>query len=292
MGSQHGKPLALAPRSGNARGAPVDAGAGLLPSRVVRARPDSIFAPAFPKAAPWVNVASLRMDQQAGQPVLVEFWDFCRVNSLRTLPYVKAWHERYADAGLRVVGIHTGGFAGSRDEDAIRAAVARLGIAYPVVIDSDLALWDLYGNQGWPARYLWDQRGCLVSMHYGEGAYAETETEIQGLLGAEREPLPPVRAEDDPDAVLVPQTDDHFGPYEGPFAAGEVWAVLDGRGRVTVNGTDVAVDGVGCYPLLRFPHHTSGMLSLEIGSGVACLQTCFTPGVDPERRVPGPPVGA
>ncbi|MDQ5809122.1 MAG: DipZ protein, partial [Actinomycetota bacterium] len=67
---------------------------------------DTITAPPFPAKLPWVNVASLRMDQQGGLPVLVEFWDFCRVSSLRTLPYVKAWHERYAGAGLRVVTVH------------------------------------------------------------------------------------------------------------------------------------------------------------------------------------------
>ena len=78
----------------------------------------------------------LRMDQQLGRPVLVEFWDFCRPNSLRTLPYVTAWHERYAAAGLRVIGVHSPGFEPARDGDAARAAVARLGIEYPVVSTS------------------------------------------------------------------------------------------------------------------------------------------------------------
>ena len=98
----------------------------------------------------------LRMDQQRGKVVLVEFWDFCRVNSLRTLPYLKAWHERYADAGLRIVQVHTGGFLPARSEDNVRRAVERLEIAWPVAIDSELEVWDIYGNQGWPARYLWD----------------------------------------------------------------------------------------------------------------------------------------
>ncbi len=126
--------------------------------------------PPFPRELPWINVAPLRADKQRGRPVLVEFWDFCRINSLRTLPYVKAWHERYAQHGLRVISIHTGGFDCSRDLDNVRAAVQRLGIEHPVVVDSELELWDFYGNQGWPARYLWDQEGALFSMHYGEGA--------------------------------------------------------------------------------------------------------------------------
>src|SRR4051812_42109702 len=172
----------------------------------MRAPPDAIPAAPFPNGLPWINVAPLRMDKQRGRPVLVEFWDFCRINSLRTLPYVKAWHERYAPHGLRVIGIHTGGFECSRALENVQAAVARLAIEYPVVVDSDLELWDLYGNEGWPARYLWDQRGALFSMHYGEGAYTETEREIGELLGIEVQPLAPLRPEDAPDALLPAQT--------------------------------------------------------------------------------------
>ncbi len=174
----------------------------MLPSPAVRAPPNAIVAPPFPRKLRWINVATLRMEQQRGRPVLLEFWDFCRINSLRTLPYLRAWHERYEEAGLRVIGVHTGGFECSRDEHAIRAAVERLGIAHPVVIDSQLEIWDLYGNRGWPARYLWDQRGALYSLHYGEGAYQETEREIQDLLGIDEPLLPPLRPEDEPGAQL------------------------------------------------------------------------------------------
>ena len=236
----------------------------------------------FPGTCPWINVATLRMDQQRGRPVLVEFWDFCRVNSLRTLPYVRAWHERYAEAGLRVIGVHTGGFPPSQDHEAVRAAVARLGIDHPVVIDTDLAIWDLYGNEGWPARYLWDRELKLHSMHYGEGAYAETEREIQALLGVEREPVAPVRPEDEPGLLLPPQTEDQPGAYSGPYEAGAVWAVLDGRGIVRANGREIAVEHPGCFALLEHAHHTAGMLVLEVGDGVECLATCFTPGIAPD----------
>ena len=114
--------------------------------------------------------------------MLVEFWDFCRPNSMRTLPYVKAWHERYAAEGLRVVGVHCPGFEPSREEQAVREAVARLGIAYPVLIDSELELWQEYENEGWPARYLFDGRARLFEFHYGEGDYEGTELAIQELL--------------------------------------------------------------------------------------------------------------
>jgi thiol-disulfide isomerase/thioredoxin len=238
-----------------------------------------IPAPPFPREATWINVASLRMDKQRGRPVLVEFWDFCRVNSLRTLPYLKAWHERYADAGLRVIGVHTGGFACSRDEAAIRRAVERLGIEYPVVVDNALEIWDHYGNQGWPARYLWDARGALFSFHYGEGAYEETEREIGELLGIDVEPVAPVRPEDEPGLLLPAQTADQLGPYEGPYEAGGVHVVCDGAGLLTVNGAGVAIDGCGVYPVIEHDRHTEGVLELRPGAGVTVLATCFTPGL-------------
>jgi hypothetical protein len=93
----------------------------------IRAPTENIPAPPFPARLPWINVASLRMDQQIGRPVLIEFWDFCRPNSIRTLPYMRAWHERYAPLGLRVIGVHSSGFEPSDDPDAVTAAVARLG---------------------------------------------------------------------------------------------------------------------------------------------------------------------
>jgi len=245
----------------------------------MRAPPSAIPAPPFPRELEWVNVAPLRMDKQLGRPVLVEFWDFCRVNSLRTLPYLMAWHERYAADGLRVIGIHTGGFTPARDPAAVRAAVARLGIEYPVVIDERLELWDFYGNEGWPARYLWDQQGALYSLHYGEGAYAETEREIQALLGVERELVGPLRPEDEEGILLPAQTEDQPGAYSGPYEAGGVWAVLEGEGEVRANGRAIAVAGPGCYALVEHPHHTAGVLDLGVGDGVTCHATCFTPGV-------------
>jgi len=259
----------------------------------MRSPTDEIAAPTFPRDLPWVNVAPLRMDKQRGRPVLVEFWDFCRVNSLRTLPYVKAWHARYAEHGLRVIGVHTGGFACSRDEPAVRAAVGRLGIEHPVVIDSDLAVWDAYGNEGWPARYLWDQRGALFSYHYGEGGYDETEADVQELLGTALEPMAPLRPEDAPGALLVAPTPDQPGAYSGPYAAAGVWAVLEGSGEVRVNGRAVRVDGCGCHPLVEHSAHTEAELELEVGDGVLCHATCFTPGLpEPAPRAPAPPAAA
>src|SRR3954447_19760317 len=220
------------------------------------------------------------MDQQVGRPVLVEFWDFCRVNSLRTMAYLSEWHARYAEHGLRVIGVHTPGFEASRDPDAVRAAVERLGIAYPVALDTDAAVWDLYENQGWPARYLFEpERHLLVDVHLGEGAYADTERVIGGLLGVEREPVAPLRPEDDPEALIAVPTPEQPGAYSGPYEAGGVWAVLSGRGEVTANGRAIAVEHPGAYPLIEHDRHTEGVLDLRVGEGVICHAVSFTPGV-------------
>jgi thiol-disulfide isomerase/thioredoxin len=251
----------------------------------VRAPVDNIVAPLFPTRLPWVNGGAQSIIQQ-GKPMLVEFWDFCRPSSLRTLPYVQAWHERYGEAGLRVIGVHCPGFDASRSEQAVREAVARLGIAYPVLIDSEYEVWQEYENEGWPARYLFDGRARLFEYHFGEGAYAETELAIQELLGGVgRAPLAPLCPEDEPDASLVPQTQDQEGAYCGPYEAGGVWAVLDGSGTVLVNdgpmtaGVRVEVSHPGAYRLLEHERHTAGTLALELSSGVSCLATCFTPGL-------------
>jgi hypothetical protein len=248
----------------------------------VRPGIDTITAPPFPRDMGWINVASLRMDQQRGRPVLLEFWDFCRVNSLRTLPYLMAWHERYAAAGLRVVSVHSPGFEPSRDEDAVREAVARLGIEHAVALDTALELWELYDNEGWPARYLFGAAGPLVHYHLGEGAYDETELAIQEELGIDAaEPMAPVRPTDAPDALIVVPTPEQPGAYSGPYEAGEAWAVLSGRGTIRVNGEARDVDRPGAHLLVAHDRHTAGVLELEVGEGVTAHATCFTPGLAP-----------
>lgn len=211
--------------------------------------------------------------------MLVEFWDFCRPNSIRTLPYVKAWHERYAQAGLRVIGVHCPGFECSRPEQSVRDAVERLHIDHPVLIDSDFEVWREYENKGWPARYLFDGRARLFDYHYGEGGYQDTELAIQELLGVEREPLSPVRPEDALGARLATPTLDQPGAYSGEYAAGGVWAVLAGRGTARANGARIEVSHPGAYLLVEHERHTAGTLDLCVGPGVECLATCFTPGL-------------
>lgn len=246
----------------------------------MRAPVDTIVAPLFPTQAQWLNVGGAAPSIiHRGEPMLVEFWDFCRPNSLRTLPYVKAWHERYGEHGLRVISVHCPGFETSRDADAVRAAVARLGIDHPVLVDGEFALWQEYENEGWPARYLFDGRARLFDYHYGEGAYADTELAIQQLLGVRREPLAPLRAEDAPGALLARPSGDRQGAYSGPYQAGGVWAVLDGEGSVTANGRTIVVTHPGAYELVSHDHSTAGDLDLQLGEGVSCHAVCFIPGL-------------
>jgi hypothetical protein len=182
----------------------------------MRAPPEEeIAAPQFPPRLEWLGVPFLAMDRLLGRhAVLVEFWDFARVNSIRTLPYLQGWHARYAGAGLQVIGVHSPGYSFGRDRELVERAVERLGIEYPVALDPDLEVWRLYGNRGWPGRYLFDRRGILRWIHYGEGDYAGTEAAIQDALRELDpeldlpEPLDPVRPEDEPGALLEPQTAD------------------------------------------------------------------------------------
>jgi hypothetical protein len=168
-----------------------------------------IYAPEFPSRGEWLNVAFLRMNTLLGRgAMLVEFWDFARINSLRTLPYLSAWHDRYADAGLWVIGVHSPGYSFGRDRDVVARAVERLEIPYAVLLDPQLEAWRLYGNKGWPGRYLFDRTGRLRFIHYGEGEYLDTELAIQECLGVTFDPLPPLRPEDAPGVLLEPQTAD------------------------------------------------------------------------------------
>ncbi len=255
----------------------------------MRAPVDTIAAPLFPRNLPWVNAPAGGQVSiiQRDRPLLVEFWDFCRPNSMRTLPYVKAWQERYAEAGLRVVGVHCPGFELSREEQAVRGAVARLGIEHPVLIDTELELWQEYENEGWPARYLFDGRARLFEYRLGEGGYEETELAIQELLGVERAPLEPLRPEDAAGAALLAPTPEQPGAYAGPYEAGGVWAVLDGAGtlrardRAASAAAELTIDAPGAYAIFEHAHSTAGELELELDGSLRCVATCFTPGLAP-----------
>ena len=120
--------------------------------------------------------------------MLVQFWTFTCINWLRTLPYVRAWAERYREDGLVVVGAHTPEFLFEHDLDSIRRAVKEMRIDYPVAVDNDYAIWDAFANNYWPALYFIDRDGVIRDEHFGEGRYEESERSIQQLLGVEQGP--------------------------------------------------------------------------------------------------------
>ena len=139
------------------------------------------------QATVWLNSEPLTAEALRGRVVLVDFWTYSCVNWLRTLPYVRAWAEKYADRGLVVVGVHAPEFLFEHELDHVRHAVGELDVPYPVVIDNDFAIWRSFQNRFWPAVYLVDGEGRVGFRHFGEEAYEETERAIQQALGVEEE---------------------------------------------------------------------------------------------------------
>jgi thiol-disulfide isomerase/thioredoxin len=142
---------------------------------------------ALDRAPVWLNSEPLTAEELRGRVVLVDIWTYSCVNWLRTLPYVRAWAQRYRDRGLVVVGVHCPEFGFEHDLDNVRHATRELGVDYPVVIDNDFAIWQSLENHYWPAVYLADRDGKIRFHHFGEGNYEETERAIQQLLGIDEQ---------------------------------------------------------------------------------------------------------
>ena len=132
--------------------------------------------------ASWINSEPITFEEQRGKVVLVDFWTYTCVNCIRTLPYLKAWHEKYADNGLVIVGVHTPEFDFEKDRDNVIEATEGFGLKWPIAQDNDFKTWRAFDNRYWPAKYLVDKDGYIRYTHFGEGAYEETELWIRGLL--------------------------------------------------------------------------------------------------------------
>jgi thiol-disulfide isomerase/thioredoxin len=143
---------------------------------------DTELAPELKGAVAWINSQPLTMDSLRGKVVLVDFWTYSCINCLRTLPYLRKWAEKYRDQGLVVIGVHSPEFAFEKLTDNVRTAVSQLRLTYPIAVDSDSKIWAAYKNRYWPAHYLIDTRGRVRFHHFGEGAYEESELQIQQLL--------------------------------------------------------------------------------------------------------------
>lgn len=138
--------------------------------------------PGFNGATLWLNGAPLTAADLKGKVVLVDFWTYSCINCLRTLPYVKGWADKYKQAGLMVVGVHTPEFAFEKDPTNVRDAVKRLGVTYPVALDNNYAIWKAFNNEYWPAEYLIDAQGRIRAHMFGEGDDAAFEKLIQKVL--------------------------------------------------------------------------------------------------------------
>jgi thiol-disulfide isomerase/thioredoxin len=250
-----------------------------------------VRAPEFPPL-PWLNTPDpLTMGGLRGRVVLLDVWDFTCINCLRTLPYLRAWWERYEDAGLTILGVHTPEFDFARDQSHVAAAIGRLGIRWPVTLDNEQAVWTALANRYWPTLYLVDKAGYVRYRKPGEGGYAQTELAIQELLReiSPDAPLPsvldPLRAEDEPGAVCLRATPElqaeslGNGPasplpsdFEPPSSLEENRFYLRGSWRETINGLTL-VDGQGEITL---PFHA------------ASIHVVLSPGPDPQALPPDP----
>jgi thiol-disulfide isomerase/thioredoxin len=178
--------------------------------------------PSFDGATAWLGSDPLTPESLRGRPVLVEFWTFTCINWLRTLPYVRAWHEKYRDDGLVVIGVHTPEFDVEQDVSNVRRAAASLGVDYPIAVDSDYAIWDAFANRYWPALYFADADGRIRHHHFGEGEYEQSEVVIQRLLGASGDlvSLDPSGVEAQADWESLRSLETYLGSSRGGFAGG------------------------------------------------------------------------
>jgi cytochrome c biogenesis protein CcdA/thiol-disulfide isomerase/thioredoxin len=138
--------------------------------------------PSLAGAVEWLNSPPLTPEQLKGKVVLVDFWTYSCINCLRSIPYVRAWADKYKDQGLVVIGVHAPEFAFEKNIDNVKQAVARLRIDYPVAVDNDYAIWRAFNNEYWPADYFIDAKGQIRHHFFGEGDYSESEKVIQQLL--------------------------------------------------------------------------------------------------------------
>jgi cytochrome c biogenesis protein CcdA/thiol-disulfide isomerase/thioredoxin len=219
-------------------------------------------APDFTGTQRWFNSKPLSLAALRGRVVLIDFWTYTCINCIRTLPYLKAWDARYRKAGLTIVGVHSPEFSFEKDAGNVRNAIRSFGIRYPVVQDNDLATWQAWGNQYWPAEYLIDAKGRVRHVHFGEGEYAQSEAAIRSLLaerdgslGGMAKPHDPftISAQATPETYLGSARAERWEPRGTPpsalplshFALGGTW-------RVTAeNATAVRGATLGAHVLAR-----------------------------------------
>lgn len=139
-------------------------------------------APEIIPGGSWFGSTPLTIKSLRGKVVLIDFWTYTCINCQRTFPYLKAWHEKYSDKGLVIIGVHSPEFEFEKNPENVKKAISDFGLKYSIVQDNNFDTWNAYSNRYWPAKYLIDKDGYIRYTHFGEGAYAETEKVIQDLL--------------------------------------------------------------------------------------------------------------
>ena len=269
-----------------------------------------IAVPPFPPHIEWLGAEPAPVDRICARgPLLVHFVDAAHLSSVRTMPYLNAWHERYSSRGLTVVGVNSPRFPFTGDAAKLARALQRLGVVFPVALDADYRAWHDYGCEGWPSLFLWGRGGALRWFHFGEGEYAATEEAIQEELLALPlsvdlpEPLAPLRPSDAPGALVARPTDEILlggstsepwcasGPEDAlelSYEAGGAWASVDGGGTLTVSvdrGTTrtIPVDAPGAYELTAHECHERHRLSLSASPAVGVYAVSFAAGIPAAR---------
>lgn len=159
--------------------------------------PVPVKAPELRGLTNWINSDETTLEELKGKVVIVDFWTYSCINCIRTIPFLNEWHDKYADEGLVILGVHAPEFSFEKVPANVQDAVDKYEIEYPVVLDNDFNTWQAYNNRFWPAKYFIDRNGEIVHTHFGEGEYEESEAIIQYLLGLEveevtEETLPPI----------------------------------------------------------------------------------------------------
>ena len=140
------------------------------------------MAPELEEVSDWIQTEPFTIESLRGGVVLIDFWTYTCVNCIRTLPYLKSWHDKYADLGLTIVGVHSPEFEFEKLRVNVEKSMEEHGLEYPVILDNDFGTWQAFENRAWPAKYLIDKDGIIRYNHFGEGAYDETEEYIRELL--------------------------------------------------------------------------------------------------------------
>ncbi|HUV11114.1 MAG TPA: redoxin family protein [Acidimicrobiia bacterium] len=160
--------------------------------------------PSMALAKGWINSEPLAKADLTDKVVVYDIWTYSCVNCVRTLPYLEAWYDRYAKDGLVIIGVHSPEFEFEKDHANVADAVKRLDVEYPVALDDDMDIWNAFGNQYWPAKYISDRRGRVRYLHFGEGGYDEREAVIRTLLGVKADaPFAEVDTGAEPDQTTL-----------------------------------------------------------------------------------------